>query len=51
MAGLVAAPAIFGVLEAWNPTEGRVLAGQVFGAVLARLHPVFYGAAVVMLMR
>ena len=36
IAGLVVAPVTFGVLEAWNPTMGRVLAGQVFGAVLAR---------------
>lgn len=49
MAGLVVAPATFSVLEAWNPTTGRVLAGQVFGAVLARVHLVAYVAAVVML--
>lgn len=49
VAGLVAAPAVFGVLEAWNPEEGRVLAGRVFGQVLARLHLVFYGSAAVML--
>lgn len=49
VAGLIAAPSIFGVLEAWNPVEGRVLAGQVFGSLLARLHLVFYGAAAVML--
>jgi hypothetical protein len=50
VAGLVAAPTIFSVLEAWNPVEGRVLAGQVFGAILAKLHLIFYGAAVVMLL-
>lgn len=50
VAGLVAAPTIFSVLEAWNPEQGRVLAGQVFGQILARLHVVFYVAAVVMLM-
>ena len=49
VAGLVAAPTIFSVLEAWNPVEGRVLAGQVFGAILAKLHLIFYGAALVML--
>lgn len=49
VAGLIAAPTIFGVLEAWNPQEGRVLAGLVFGGVLARMHPVLYAAAVVML--
>jgi hypothetical protein len=49
VAGLVAAPTIFAVLEAWNPVQGRVLAGQVFGSILARLHLILYGAAVVML--
>lgn len=49
VAGLVAAPTVFAVLEAWNPVDGRVLAGQVFGAILARLHPFLYGAAAVML--
>ena len=42
VAGGVAAPAIFGVLEGWNAVEGRVLAGQVFGEVLNRLHTVAY---------
>jgi hypothetical protein len=46
-AGFVVAPATFAVLEDWNPTAGRVLAGQVFGAVLARLHLVAYAAAAV----
>ena len=50
VAGLVAAPTIFSVLEAWNPVEGRILAGQVFGAILAKLHLIFYVAAVVMLL-
>jgi hypothetical protein len=49
VAGLVAAPTVFAVLETWNPVEGRVLAGQVFGAILARLHPILYGAALTML--
>jgi hypothetical protein len=49
IAGLVVAPAVFAVLEAWNPEDGRVLAGLVFGDVLHRLHPVFYGAAGVMI--
>ena len=34
VAGFVVAPTTFGVLEAWDPSAGRVLAGQVFGAVL-----------------
>jgi hypothetical protein len=49
-AGLVVAPVTFGVLEAWDPATGRVLAGQVFGSVLARLHLVAYAAAAVMLL-
>jgi Domain of unknown function (DUF4149) len=49
-AGLVVAPVTFGVLESWDPATGRVLAGQVFGAVLARLHVVAYLAAAVMLL-
>jgi uncharacterized membrane protein len=47
-AGLIAAPTIFAVLESWNPTTGRVLAGDVFGALLARMNTVAYGAAGVM---
>ena len=34
--GFVAAPEIFATLEAAEPATGRVLAGQVFGAVFAR---------------
>lgn len=49
-AGLVVAPVTFGVLEGWDPATGRVLAGQVFGAVMARLHLVAYAAAAVMLL-
>ena len=37
VAGALVAPSIFGVLEAWNAAQGRVLAGQVFGEVLLRL--------------
>ena len=36
-AGALVAPAVFGVLQAWNESEGRVLAGRVFGDVLLRL--------------
>jgi Ca2+/Na+ antiporter len=38
LAGLVVAPTIFGVLQAWNTSTGRVLAGDVFGAILHRLY-------------
>ena len=37
VAGALVAPSVFGVLQAWNASEGRVLAGQVFGEVLLRL--------------
>jgi uncharacterized membrane protein len=44
VAGLVVAPVTFSVLEAWNPTTGRVLAGDVFGAVLQRVSAIGYVA-------
>lgn len=47
-AGALVAPSVFGVLQAWNATEGRVLAGQVFGAVLLRLTWLSYAMAAVM---
>jgi uncharacterized membrane protein len=37
VAGALVAPSVFGVLETWNESEGRVLAGRVFGEVLLRL--------------
>ncbi len=37
VAGALVAPSVFGVLQAWNESQGRVLAGQVFGEVLLRL--------------
>ena len=49
VAGRGAAPTICEVLEGWDPEQGRVLAGQVFGQILRRLHTVFYAAAAVML--
>jgi hypothetical protein len=49
MAGLIAAPTTFEVLEGWNAVDGRVLAGQVFGRILSKLHLVLYAAGVVML--
>jgi hypothetical protein len=48
IAGLVVAPVTFTVLEGWNPSTGRVLAGDVFGAVLARLSVIGYVAGGVM---
>ena len=37
VAGALVAPSVFGVLQAWQASEGRMLAGQVFGEVLLRL--------------
>ena len=47
-AGALVAPSVFGVLQAWNASEGRMLAGQVFGDVLLRLTWLSYAMAVVM---
>jgi uncharacterized membrane protein len=47
-AGALVAPSVFGVLQAWNASEGRMLAGQVFGDVLRRLTWLSYAMAVVM---
>ncbi len=47
-AGALVAPAVFGVLEAWNQAQGRVLAGQVFGEVLLRLTWLSYAMAAIM---
>jgi hypothetical protein len=47
-AGLLVAPSVFGVLQAWNATEGRVLAGQVFAEVLLRLTWLSYVMAAIM---
>jgi hypothetical protein len=47
-AGALVAPSVFGVLQAWNPVDGRVLAGQVFGEVLIRLTWLSYVMAGVM---
>ena len=48
VAGAIVAPSVFGVLQAWNSSEGRVLAGQVFGAVLLRLTWLSYAMGVLM---
>lgn len=47
-AGALVAPTVFGVLQAWNASEGRVLAGQVFGAVLVRLTWLSYAMGAIM---
>ena len=48
IAGMVVAPTTFGVLEAWDPSTGRVLAGNVFGAVLQRMSLIAYVAGLLM---
>jgi hypothetical protein len=47
-AGALVAPSVFGVLQAWNAAEGRVLAGLVFGEVLLRLTWLSYAMAFIM---
>ena len=47
-AGALVAPSVFGVLQAWNESQGRVLAGQVFGEVLLRLTWLSYAMGGVM---
>lgn len=48
VAGALVAPSVFGVLQAWNESQGRVLAGQVFGEVLVRLTWLSYAMGAVM---
>lgn len=48
VAGALVAPSVFGVLQAWNATEGRVLAGQVFGEVLVRVTWLSYAMGAIM---
>ena len=40
--GALVAPSVFQVLQARAPETGRVLAGAVFGAILARFHLLAY---------
>ncbi len=48
VAGALVAPSVFGVLQGWNESQGRVLAGQVFGEVLVRLTWLSYVMGAVM---
>lgn len=48
VAGAIVAPSVFSVLQDWNPAEGRVLAGRVFGEVLRRVHWLAYAMGTVM---
>jgi uncharacterized membrane protein len=47
--GAVVAPTTFQVLQASEPVAGRALAGEVFGATIARFHYVAYAAGVTLL--
>jgi uncharacterized membrane protein len=46
--GAIVAPTTFQVLQASAPETGRALAGDLFGAVLARFHYVAYAAGAVL---
>ena len=46
--GALVAPTTFGVLQASAPEAGRALAGEVFGAVVARFHYVEYAAGAIL---
>jgi hypothetical protein len=48
--GAIVAPATFGVLQANAPDNGRALAGELFGVILARFHYVAYGAGAILLL-
>ena len=48
VAGALVAPSVFGVLQTWNETQGRVLAGQVFGDVLIRVTWLSYAMGTIM---
>ena len=48
LAGLIVAPTLFSVLQNWNPSTGRVLAGDAFGEILRRLYLVGGAAGALM---
>lgn len=48
--GALVAPSTFQVLQSADPVNGRALAGELFGTVLARFHPIAYGAGGVLLL-
>ena len=48
--GAIVAPATFQVLQAAAPANGRALAGELFGTVLARFHYLAYGAGAILLL-
>ncbi len=48
--GAVVAPTTFQMLQAIEPSTGRLLGGAVFGAILSRFHYVAYGAGTLALL-
>ena len=48
--GAVVAPTTFQVLQAIEPSTGRLLGSAVFGAILSRFHDVAYGAGTLALL-
>lgn len=48
--GALVAPTTFQLLQAVDPSAGRALAGDLFGALIARFHYVQYGAALTLLL-
>jgi hypothetical protein len=48
LAGFIVAPTVFSVLQSWDASTGRMLAGQVFGEILRRVYLVGGIAAGVM---
>ena len=48
--GALVAPTTFQVLQAIEPSSGRALAGDLFGATIARFHYIAYGAGALLLL-
>jgi hypothetical protein len=48
--GAIAAPAIFDVIALRHVTEGRVLAGAIFGEAFRRFHLIAYGCGAILLL-
>jgi len=48
--GALVAPTTFQILQVSEPTAGRELAGEVFGAIIARFHYVAYSAGALLLL-
>jgi len=48
--GAIVAPTTFQILQATEPATGRELAGEVFGAIIAKFHYIAYAAGAVLLL-